>query len=372
MEEIEVLDRAEISGTTVLVTYSKTESALAALRTKHAGVVFDLTTAKGDKDARSARLELVTLRTGLEKKRKEFKAPALALGKKIDSEAERITAEIVVLETFIDLQIKADEKRRADEKAEKERIEALRVQGLRDKIAGIRACLVRCNGITAERIAKGIAQVEQLNVSSDAFDELASEAQVAKVETLSAMVALHTATAEREADAARVDAQRVENERMAGVLKDQADALAAQQAAIDKAADELKAAQDAAAKESSRLEAERDRIRVEGLATIEVAKALEKAAAGEQERTACAIQAAQLAIDMSRMKNNASGQPPALVGVVDVESVARDALTVVEQIAPAYSEARMELNALLDDLTDAQLPRITSFVRSLYPSQLAA
>ncbi|WP_342617182.1 hypothetical protein [Rhodoferax sp. GW822-FHT02A01] len=172
VEEVEVLDRAEISGSTVLVQYSKTEADLAALRKKHAGVVFDLTTTKGDKEARAARLELVTLRTSLEKKRKEFKAPALEFGKKIDSEAERITKEIVALETHIDLQIKADEKRRADEKAERERIEAARVQGLRDKIALIRACLTRCEGITAERIATGIAMVEKLDVSAAVFAEL--------------------------------------------------------------------------------------------------------------------------------------------------------------------------------------------------------
>ena len=131
LEDAEVLDRAEISGTTVLVRYSKTEAALAELRTKYEGIAFDLTTTKGDKEARTARKELVTLRTSLEAKREELKAPALEFGKKIDGEAKRITAEIVALENEIDLQIKADEQRRADEKAEKERIEAERVSTLR-------------------------------------------------------------------------------------------------------------------------------------------------------------------------------------------------------------------------------------------------
>ena len=252
-EKVEVLDRAEISGSKVVVQYSATEAALSDLRTKYAGVVFDLTTTKGDKEARAARLELVTLRTSLEKKRKEFKAPALDFGKKIDSEAERISKEIVALESHIDLQIKADEKRRADEKAERDRIEAARVQCLRDKIEQIRACLTRCEGITAERIATGIALVEKLDVSEAVFLELAPEAASTKEQTLAAMRKLHTSTLEREFEAARVEAQRIENERVADEQRKTAQALADQQAALDKAAADL-AERERIAAESAKVE----------------------------------------------------------------------------------------------------------------------
>ena len=313
LEDPEILDRAEISGTTVLVKYRKTEAALAELRTKYKGIAFDLTTTKGDKEARAARLELVTLRTGLEKKRKEFKAPALEFGKKIDSEAERITAEIVALETAIDLQIKADEKRRADEKAEKERIEAERVQALRAKVAAIWALVEKCHGISAERIGKGIAMVQAIDTSPVVFFELSGDAEQTRSETVKAMQAMHAAAVEREAEAARIEVQRVENERLAAELKTQADAQAAQQVVIDKAAAELKAAQDAATKEAARLEAERERIRREEVARIEALQAKERreaqASIDEQERTAKAIAEAQAKIDASRIKNNASGQP---------------------------------------------------------------
>lgn len=251
MTTTEILDRAEISGTNVIVKYSKTEGALAELRGKYAGVAFDLTTTKGDKEARAARLELVTLRTSLEKKRKEFKAPALDLGGKIDSEAKRVTAEIVALETFIDLQIKADEKRRADEKEEKERIEAVRVQGLRDKIATIRGFVAKCQGISADRIANGIELVSKIDTGASVFSELEGEALAAQVETLQAMRTMHATTAAREAEAAEVEAQRVKNERVAAEQKLQADALAVQQEAIDKAAAELKEEKDKLAKEQA-------------------------------------------------------------------------------------------------------------------------
>ena len=141
----EVVDRAEIVKGKPLVQYSRTEAALADLRTRYAGAEFDLTTTKGDAAARAARLELVTLRTSLEKTRKAFKAPALAYGKKIDAEAERITAEIEALEKPIDAQIRADEARREAEKEAKRQAEAARVQAHEANIARIHAFLPACN-----------------------------------------------------------------------------------------------------------------------------------------------------------------------------------------------------------------------------------
>lgn len=283
METIEVLDRAEISGSNVIVEYSKTEAALADLRAKYAGVVFDLKTTKGDKEARAARLELVTLRTSLEKKREEFKAPALAFGNKIDAEAKRVKAEIVKLETFIDQQIKADEDRRAAEKAEKDRIEALRVQGLKDKIAVIRGFVAKCQGISAERIAKGIELVSKIDTGADVFFEFQGQALAAQVETLQAMRGMHTAAESRESEAARVEAQRIENERIAEQNRIQAEAMAMQQAALDKAAADIKSEQDRLEAERERL-AEQERVKEQARVDAEIAasaKAQQEAKAEE-------------------------------------------------------------------------------------------
>ncbi len=311
LEDAEVLDRAEISGTTVLVRYSKTEAALAELRTKYEGIAFDLTTTKGDKEARTARKELVTLRTSLEAKREELKAPALEFGKKIDGEAKRITAEIVALENEIDLQIKADEKRRADEKAEKERIEAERVSTLRAKVTAIWALVDKCYGIHSERIAKGIAMVQAIDTSPVVFFELSGDAEQTRSETVKAMQAMHAAAVEREAEAARIEAQRVENERLAAELKTQADAQAAQQAVIDKAAAEIKAAQ---------VKIDADRIAAE---TIAAAKAPEVAPAPIDEQPAVLhaplpVPRAQFARTYSSPVKPVAATPPSLrLGVIN-------------------------------------------------------
>lgn len=116
--------------TSALAEYNATAAALADLRQRFAGVVWDVTTTKGNNEARAARLELVKLRTSLEAKRKELKAPALERSRLIDAEAARITGEIVALERPIDEQIKADEQRREAEKEARRQAEARRVQAI--------------------------------------------------------------------------------------------------------------------------------------------------------------------------------------------------------------------------------------------------
>ena len=96
----ETLDRPAIE--TSIAEYSPTAAGLADLAHRFKNVVFDVSTTKGDKEARAARLELVRLRTGLEAKRKELKAPALERSRLIDAEAKRITDAILLLEEPID------------------------------------------------------------------------------------------------------------------------------------------------------------------------------------------------------------------------------------------------------------------------------
>lgn len=256
----ELVDRAEINAGTVLVEYSRTEAALAELREKYSGATFDLTTTAGDKAARAARLDLKTLRTSLEAKRKELKAPAVEFGRKIDDEAKRITAEIVALEDPIDAQIKADEKRREDERLERERIAAERAAGFRAKIDAIRACVAKSQDLPSERISNGIAQVESIVTDEATWAEFAAEAEQAKTTTLAAMKNLRDLAKAREEEAARVEAQRLENERIAAEQRAAAEALAAQQKALAEQAAALAAQQKAlndAKAEADRKERER-------------------------------------------------------------------------------------------------------------------
>lgn len=358
LENTEVIDRAEINHGNVLVKYSKTEAELSALRAKHEGVVFDLTTTKGDKEARAARLELVTLRTSLEKNRKEFKAPALDLGGKIDSEAKRVTAEIVKLETFIDQQIKADETRRANEKAERERIEALRVQAIQEKIAVIRGFVVKCQDISAERIAKGIELVGAIDTSAAVFFEFESNALAAQVETLQSMRTMYDSALAREAEVARVEAQRIENERIAEQQRIQAVAMAAQQAALDKAAADIKIEQD-------RLE--RLRIAQELEAAAQARDAAEKAISNAQKQVVAPVEPEHVAIETETVQQERirSERSASEITVIEQTQQAPEdqpvTLESVKEIAPiAFLSPD---NVLLDPRTvDKEIYKLVQFI----------
>lgn len=230
-ETIELIDTAEVRDGQAIVNYSRTEAALATLREKYTGVQYDLTTTAGDKAARAGRLELVTLRANLEKKRKELKAPALEFGKKIDSEAARLTTDILALEEPIDKQIKADEKRRDDERRAKEAAEAARCKVHTDAIAKIAGYVEQAADLSAERIGKGIAYLQGLDLSG--FEEFVSEATGTRDRTIAALEVLRAKAVAREEEAARLEAQRIEQERVAAELAEQKRQLEARQAALD-------------------------------------------------------------------------------------------------------------------------------------------
>ena len=212
-EPTALVDVAEVRDGKAIVTYSRTEAALAKLREQYQGATYDLTTTAGDRAARAARLALVTLRTDLEKKRKELKAPALEFGKKIDSEAARITGEILALETPIDSQIKADEKRREEERRAREEAEAARKKVHTDAIARMAGYVAQAADLPSNRLAAGIQMLEGLNLAG--FEEFTQEATDTRDRTVAALRALHAKALAREEEAARLEAARVEQERVA-------------------------------------------------------------------------------------------------------------------------------------------------------------
>ena len=257
-EALDVVDDyATIVNNRPVVSYSRTEAGLAALRAELAGKTYDLKTVKGNDEARGDRLRCVTLRTTLEKTRTALKAPALEFGKRIDDEAKRITAEIVALETPIDAAIKADEERRAAEKAERVRIEVERVAKHQQAIATIRGYVGLANapGMTAAKLTRGMVALQEM-VFGEAFEEFADQAAAARDETLAALQVLHDAAAAREAEAAERERQRIENERQAAENRRVAAELAEQQRKIDEARAALERQQREAAEAQRRADEE--------------------------------------------------------------------------------------------------------------------
>ena len=113
-----------------IAEYKVTAAALSELGSRYKNVVFDVKTPEGMKTAIAGRSELRNLRLNLEKMRVEIKEPVLKQCQLIDSEAKRITNEIVSLELPIDAQIKKEETRKEDIRMAAVRAEAARIAEL--------------------------------------------------------------------------------------------------------------------------------------------------------------------------------------------------------------------------------------------------
>lgn len=212
------------STTTIIAEYSVTEASLAELRERIGKTAYDVATTAGMDLARKDRRELVSLRTSLEAKRKEIKAPALAHCNLIDAEAKRITAELLKLEQPIDALIKEEEARKEAIKAEKERIERQRVEGIRTRIDKIKGLPLMAVNFTSAELTEFIGQVDAQPVGVE-FEEFTEEATTAKAEVITALNNLLAAKQRAEEEAARIKA---EQEAEATRLKEERERLEAE------------------------------------------------------------------------------------------------------------------------------------------------
>jgi len=269
------------SNLTPIAEYTQTAAALADLRQRHAGVVYDVTVSKEMKLAKEARAELRGLRTSLEKTRVEIKASALERCRLIDAEAKRITAELVALEEPIDVQIKAEETRAETARLEKLEAERLRVEAIQQKIQAIRDVPSSLVGKPSVIIAGQLAKLretalDEAELGADyitATDALT--AAISRVEQL--LAAQHEADAEKKRQAER-DAE------MEAMRKQQAE----MQARLDQAeAERVERERKAAAEEAGRIAreaAEKRQAEIEAQRVIDEAARVEREAREQAER----------------------------------------------------------------------------------------
>lgn len=240
--------------------YNETAAGLERLKERMKDVVYDVTTKPGMLSAKWDRRELVSLRTSLEAKRKEIKAPALERCKLIDEEAKRVTAEILALETPIDQQIKAEEARLEAIRLEREEKERQRIADIMSAIERIKMIPIQCAGMKSVDLQIEIDKLVAMPIGDDQFAEyrvLAKDAHTGAyqdlVDLLNVAVELEAEAAKIEAErlaaeAAKLEAERLERERMqqeqarleaeAEALKKEREAFARQQAEAAKIREE--------------------------------------------------------------------------------------------------------------------------------------
>lgn len=320
-----------------VAAYNKTEAGLAKLRDKFQGATFDLTTTKGDKEARQARKELVGMRTSLEALRKEKKAPHLAACKLLDDEAKRITNEILALEKPIDEQIRADEVRREQERAQREAEERARLEKARVRISEIQRMAASVMAGTSDQIRARITEVKSIVVDEAEFGDLAGAA-ASTVEMVSMQLeSLLSTVVMREEQAEAMRKQREEHE---AALRKQQEELASQRADLERQRQE---AEQAAA--DARRQAEDARRQADEVL----------ARARDLEAQAVVAAAAQSAADAAKAEEPAVVPPVDQVDAFAAERV--EATTqVVEQVKQVKAEIKAERAAIVDEVFSEQMP----------------
>jgi hypothetical protein len=274
-----------------LVEFSAVDAGIALLRETYAGVVYDVTTTGGMTAAKAARNAVREPRVAVEKIRKEAKAPILALGRRLDSEAARITAELLKLEEPIAAQIKAEEDRKERERQAMIEAEQKRVARIQERIANIRGTPRVIRATTdAKTIGQCLADVTAIVVDAS-FEEFVDAAKAAQNEVIRELGELYQAARDREA---REKALRIEQERLA---RERAEHEAREREARAQREAEERAAREAREAEERRLAAEREALAAERRKLEEERAAAEAQKQREAEERARAEEAARKAAE---------------------------------------------------------------------------
>lgn len=246
----------------------------AAIIAKYDGVVWQhLETGKGMQAAVDARAELRAFRTGIvDKGHAAIKAPLLTIGRIADDRKKALGDRLKAAEKVVDDKIKAEEARKAAEKAERERIERARVAAIRENIHGISMMPSTLVGKTAAQMREILGEMTNPVDCPDEFQELAEEAAIAYANATDAIGRLIADADAREAEQARLKAER---ERLAEEARIAAEARRQQQEEADKAKAELEAAQAELRRQREEWELEQEAARIAEQAAREAARAVE-------------------------------------------------------------------------------------------------
>ncbi len=281
---MELLDKikAEVEAGNVS-EYNEFTATLAQYKSE----VPDASNKEGYERAKEVAGVLTKTRTAIEAKRKDYKAPVLALGKLIDGKAKDITEEIKAVETPF-----KDAYRAVDE--EKKRIKA----ELDKRIQDIKDLPMIASEKKSEDIDGMISELAELDVSKGTFGRRVDEVSELVAYTLERLTEVQAKVIEQELEAVRIESERIELDKL---RQEQAERERVQREAAEQAereAEEARIAEEAA--ERARLEAERkaqedlDRANREKQEAIEREKAAEQARIDAEEKAKRDAEAAEL------------------------------------------------------------------------------
>jgi hypothetical protein len=194
-----------------LSEFDKISAGLAELQAKYPpDLVYDVTTTKGMAEAVAHRAAWRDPRILVEKYRKTAKAPVLALGKDIDARAAWITEQLLVGETPVHEQIKAEEARKEAEKQARINAEFGRVQAIQEAIAEIHMEVMAVSGKNSDAIAVALQDLQQRKLDPLVYQEQMAQAEQARTSAVAKLETALQAQRWNEAEAAKLAAERAE------------------------------------------------------------------------------------------------------------------------------------------------------------------
>lgn len=185
------------SVTSQPVALNVTNATLEKLQKKFAKVP-DCTTTKGYELARVGISEIVGLRTGLAACKKDRKAEAIAFGKKVDVEYNRILDILVGIETPMKEAKKAVDAEKEAKKEEKRKAEENRKFKITNRINMIREIIFGVIDKSSEEIKKQLDVVKEIEINKNDFEEFTTEAERARIDAEVKLEELHQKAVERE------------------------------------------------------------------------------------------------------------------------------------------------------------------------------
>jgi len=227
---------------TQIVKYEPTEAVIAKLKNEYKGLV--VTDPESYKTVSAAISVMRSLRTSVEKRRVELKADALAYGKKVDSEAKRITALLLEVEEPLKAEKQKEDDRIASIKAETEAKEQARIDEIKAKVESLKVdplCLLTRNSY---EIGFEFGLLEEKEITSEEYQEFTHEANQTKAAYLAILNKAMIDRRQQEEDDIK---RKVEDARLAAerfVQKAETEKLAEQAARIKEAQDKLDAERD--------------------------------------------------------------------------------------------------------------------------------
>ena len=250
----EVVDAAPAALVTLrqhtMQPLSAVERGIAELRAEHGSTAYDIQTPAGYRLATLRRAAVRAVRYQVPKLVKIKKAELAEMRDLVDTEGERIVGLLRQIEDPHDALIGAEDARKEAIRAEAARLDAERQERHRTAIDLIRSYLLHAQepGMTAARLEVGIAAFAEQTYQAADWEDFQAQAQAAHAETLDGMRRIHAQIVAREAEAARQEAIRLENQRVAAEL-------AAERLRIAEEAAEVRRQQEALAAEGRALAA---------------------------------------------------------------------------------------------------------------------